>query len=117
VQYELTQGKKGAIGNLLRSINDPGYAGSVVSEGYESPRDILGEAAKRGQYAASLAGIPGASAFAATAPQSAPGASNIDRSIEVLIQKMDINTQATDAQGIADDFTQGLDSQANYGQN
>lgn len=69
-----------------------------------------------------LKGIPGASQMAASAPQgSASQAGSVDRSVEVNIQQIDVNTKATDAAGIAADFAGALDyqlvSQANYGQN
>ena len=73
-----------------------------------------------GNYASSLAGVPGASGIAANAPGAAGGSTTtVDRSIKTNIQQLTVQTQATDAVGIAADLGQALDylfvSQANYG--
>lgn len=76
----------------------------------------------RSGYAQSLAGIPGAASVAANAPQGAGGGSaSVDKSIQMDVNQITINTQATDARGIADDFVdKSMDyltfaSQANTG--
>jgi Mannosyl-glycoprotein endo-beta-N-acetylglucosaminidase len=71
-------------------------------------------------YASSLAGVPGASGIATNAPVAAGGSTTtVDRSIKTNIQQLTVQTQATDAVGIAADLGQALDylfvSQANYG--
>lgn len=118
MQYELTEGQYKPAGNLLRQQTTAYGAGSVVSRAYEQPKDVMGEAYRRGTFAQSLAGIQGASAYAAgagggSAPQS------VDNSRTVTISSLTIHTQATDAAGIAQDFSSELDyllaSQANYG--
>lgn len=118
MQYELTQGQYKSAGNLLKQQTTAYGAGSTVSRAYEQPHDVMGEAYRRGTFAQSLAGIPGASAYAApagggSAPQS------VDNSRSISIASLTIHTQATDAAGIAQDFSSELDyllaSQANYG--
>ena len=72
-------------------------------------------------YLSMMNGIPGASAMAANAPQGSQATGNVDKSVQVTIQQMDLHTQATDAAGIAADFGSALDyqlaAQANSGQN
>ena len=120
IQYELTQGSEKGAGDQLKKALTGTEAGSIVSRAYERPKDVAGEASRRGAYAQSLLGIPGASAVAASAPQ-AGGASgtSIDRSVKTDIGTIQIQTQATDAPGIARDLEKSLDflfaSQANYG--
>lgn len=120
IQYELTKGNFKNAGNDLRNQTTAAGAGSSVSKNYERPRDAAGEASRRGTYAASLSGVPGASAIAANAPQAgtAPG-TTVDKSVQVQISQIDVNTKATDAPGIAQDLYRSLDfafvSQANYG--
>lgn len=122
VQYELTKGSERSAGNALRNATSAQEAGSIVSKRYERPADASGEAARRGAYAQSLAGIPGASSMAANALQRGVGSpTTIDRSVQTHIGEINIKTQATDAQGIANDMGQSLDylfaSQANMGLN
>ena len=118
MQYELTQGSRKSAGDLLRQQTTAYGAGSTVSRAYEGPKDTVGEAYRRGTFAQTLAGIPGASGYAA----GAVGAStpqSVDNSRSVSISSLTIHTQATDAAGIAQDFASELDyllaSQANYG--
>lgn len=120
VQYELTQGSERAAGNALRKATTGQEAGSIISAQYERPLDASGEAARRGSFAQSIMGIPGASSVAASAPQGNRRAgTNVDRSIQTTIGEINIHTQATDAQGIAEDSEHAFDflfsSQANYG--
>lgn len=116
VQYELTQGSEQGAGSKLKAATTAAEAGQIVSRRYERPADREGEAYKRGLAASQLLnGIPGASVAAA---QPAP-ANNSQRSTSVSIAKVEVHTQATDAQGIASDIGGALDreltSQANYG--
>ena len=102
IQYELTQGSEKGAGDQLKKALTGTEAGSIVSRAYERPKDVAGEASRRGAYAQSLLGIPGASAVAANAPQ--PGGASgtsIDRSVKTDIGTIQIQTQATDAPGIA----------------
>jgi len=74
-------------------------------------------------YAQALAGIPGAASMAASAPQgNGSGPSSLDKSVKTDIGTVIVNTQATDAKGIAEDVShQAWDylfaSQANAGMN
>lgn len=121
VQYELTHGGETSAGNALRKQTTGAGAGSSVSENYERPKDSAGEASRRGAYAQSLLGMPGASAFAGNAPQGSGAAATttVDKSVETHIGEINIQTKATDAQGIASDMEHALDylfiAQANYG--
>lgn len=119
VNYELNQGDRKAAGDLLRRQTTAYGAGSTVSRAYEGPKDAIGEAYRRGTFAQSLAGIPGASQYAAPAGGSAAGPQTVDNSRSISISSLTIHTQATDAAGIANDFASELDyllaSQANYG--
>lgn len=120
VQYELTKGDYKAAGDLLRQQTSPYSSASAVSRAYEQPKDVMGEANRRGTFAQSLAGIQGASTFAAgsgTGAMMTP--QSVDKSTQLQIDQLTIQTQATDARGIANDFASSLDyllaSQANYG--
>ncbi len=121
INYELTQGSESAAGKALRGASTAQEAGAIVSRQYERPADATGEASRRGDYAASLLGIPGASRAAAAAGGAGSGGSNVDRSVETHIGEVKIYTAATDAKGIASDMGQSLDylfaSQANAGLN
>ena len=118
VNYELTAGSERAAGNKLRGATSAREAGAIVSQNYERPGDVAGEAARRGSYAASLMGIPGASATVAQAG-SAASSQQVDNSVETHIGEVKIYTAATDAKGIAGDMKQSLNyqfaAQANTG--
>ena len=84
-------------------------------------KKTLGTSQPASGYAQSLHGVPGASAFAGNAPQGsgAPSTGNVDKSVETHIGEINIQTKATDAQGIESDMEHALDNlfvaQANYG--
>ena len=84
-------------------------------------KKTLGGSQNASGYARSIQGVPGASSFAANAPQGPGGqaGSTVDKSIETHIGEINIQTKATDAQGIASDMEHALDylfvGQANYG--
>lgn len=113
MQWELTNTEKGA-GDALRNTTTAADAGAVISRKYERPADAVGEASRRGAYAATLAGVPGASSAAAS-PSSSPGGSPTS----ITIGKIEVHTQATDAPAIAADIGHSLNylltSQANTG--
>jgi len=119
VQYELTQGGYKNAGDLLKKKTTAYEAGSTVSRAYEQPLDVMGEARNRGTFAQSLAGIPGASAYASPTTGAGPSSQSVSTSHSVNITSLTIHTQATDAAGIAQDFASELDyllaSQGNYG--
>jgi len=118
VQYELTQGSYKNAGDLLKKQTTAYGSGSTVSRAYERPQDAVGEANKRGTFAQTLNGIPGASS-AAPAPGAGSTPQSVSNSRSVNIESITINTQATDAVGITQDLARELDylfaSQANYG--
>jgi hypothetical protein len=90
-------------------------AARLVSMQFEAPKDKFGEANLRAAYAQSLMGIPGASSVAASAmPAVSP---NVSHTTVTNRNDIVINTQATDAQGIADELPDYLTyiSQANTG--
>jgi hypothetical protein len=119
VHHELTQGSEKAAGDRLRGTTTAIDAGAIVSRDYERPKDAAGEASRRGTYAASLMGIPGASRAATGGGGANQGAGNVDRSVETHIGEIKVYTAAIDAKGIAADMGQSLDflfaSQANAG--
>jgi hypothetical protein len=121
VQHELTQGSERAAGDKLRATTTASDAAGSVSTNYERPKDTAGEASRRGAYAASLMGIPGASRAATGGGGANQGAGNVDRSVETHIGEIKVYTAATDAKGIVADMGQSLDylfaSQANAGLN
>lgn len=128
VQYELTQGQEKPAGERLRGATSAEEAAALVSRLYERPADEAGEAAKRAQMAALMAGIPGAGmaamgAGAVSAAQMGNGAiaAPSQTTVETNINEIKVYTQATDANGMARDMGKAMDylftSQANGGLN
>lgn len=78
----------------FRSITDPNAAGAYFSRNFERPADAMGEAFKRGQTAMRLASDSSLGAMGG-------GTSSTS---SVKIDKIEVNTQATDANGIANDI-------------
>lgn len=131
VNHELRNGKEQGAGRMLSGTDDPRRAAEIISKNYERPLDREGEAAKRGALAeqmarrSMLAGNP--SALAAAAPAGAgaavpqAGGTRVSQSSnETHIGQVVVNTQATDAKGIARDMAgalkaQGLVNQADQG--
>jgi hypothetical protein len=120
---------RAALDALLAS---PAYAGlstDQIIQKYAPPSEndtgayiaAVKKMTGNGDYLSMMNGIPGASAMAANAPQGSQATGNVDKSVQVTIQQMDLHTQATDAAGIAADFGSALDyqlaAQANSGQN
>lgn len=89
MQYELTQGKEQAAGRALRATSGYGAAGSTVSRRYERPRAADWDASRRAALAETI------------------GRQSAGRS-ETNVGTVTINTQATDANGIARDFSQRM---------
>ncbi len=119
LQWELMNTEK-AGGDKLRKTTNAQDAAEAVSRHVERPgatpeaRDM--EAARRRAIAAAMHGIPGASQAAAGAgaqvaatarPAAAPVAGA--RTVETNIQNMTVNTQATDARGMAAGAADALD--------
>lgn len=145
VVHEMAKkGTEERAGNELRATNNAAEAGARVSKYYERPLDAEGNMKLRGDlaaqlfktapavangdysrslqgsgtYAQSLYGIPGATASVGAPATSAPVSSDSSRT--VTIGKIDIHTQATDAEGISQELGDTLGSylftsQANTG--
>lgn len=119
VQHELTTTEQ-AAGKRLRAAKTAQEAGAAVSRYYERPLKTDAEAAARGATAQSIAGDY--AAYTASATPSAGGAAgttNNTRTVTANIGEINVQTQATDAQGIAADIGAAMNdtlvSQANYG--
>ncbi len=116
----------------------PGAMGSQTAEQFASALKVGGYyaapeseyagginrflAQDRSPYASSMMGIPGAANLAQSVAGSDSGrGTTVDRSVKTDIGTVIVNTQATDAFGIASDMSRALDyqfvSQANYGLN
>lgn len=114
VNYELRQGSEQRAGRALSGASDPGEAASIVSRLYERPADGDGESKKRAALASAM-GAPGA----ATTQASYGGSSSTSTS-DVRVGQVIVNTQATDADGIAKEIGPAIErnsfsTQANYG--
>lgn len=60
MHHELTEGNEQGAGARLRRAGSAGEAGDIVSRYYERPRDVAGEAGRRGRLAETyLGGSPG----------------------------------------------------------
>nr|WP_277347157.1 phage tail tip lysozyme [Collimonas pratensis] len=108
--YELRQGNETAAGKKLGGATTAAEAGAIVSKHYERPADKEGEAQKRAASAAALdASIKSDNALAAArvptgASASAPvsgAAGNSTSTTDVKVGQINVQTQATDASGIA----------------
>ncbi|MBP0492880.1 phage tail tip lysozyme [Pararoseomonas indoligenes] len=94
INYELTRGDERPAGNLLRRQTTAAGAGQVVSQYYERPKHVLGEANARGDTAAGmlprLRAAPPAAAPASAGPlppAAAPMASDRQRlDVRVTVQ-------------------------------
>lgn len=104
IQYELTKGSRKKVGDRLKLESDIGDATALVSRQYEQAAGASGdktgvtEAARRAQLAKNMF-----------------GGSNVTNNIknDVKVASVTINTKATDAAGIAADFSNKL-SDYNY---
>lgn len=118
VHHELTTTEQ-AAGKRLRAAKTAREAGAAVSRYYERPLKTDAEAAARGATAQSIAGDY--AAYTASATPSAGGAASTtnNRTVTANIGEINVQTQATDAQGIAADIGAAMNdtlvSQANYG--
>ena len=119
VQHELTTTHK-AAGDALRKTRTARDAGAAVTLQYEIPANKEARAVERGNTAQSIAGDY--AAYTASAMPSAAGAAsttNNSRTVTANIGEINVQTQATDAQGIAADIGAAMNdtlvSQANYG--
>ncbi len=122
-----------AAGEALRRAGSPGEAARVFSTLYERPKYTGLEAAKRSMLATELYRPPGAPLPPPAVPSGAPAAAAASVSSlppfqipgmstsETNIGTIVVNTQATDAQGIAVDIKPALErntfaANSNYGQ-
>lgn len=131
--YELTAGGERGAGFKLSNATSASQAADIVSRHYERPADTAGEAAKRAQMAASIyASMQTANAVAAARmPAKAAssgaggatgswGAGNVNN--DIRIGTIEVNTQATDAKGVAKEIGPAITrhsfvAQANTGLN
>lgn len=109
--YELRKGNEQAAGERLRNAKTASEAGDIASRYYERPAQANAEASARAAGAARLYASSGGSAM---------GVGGNTTTSEVNIDKIEIVTQATDAQGIAQSIgagirTNSLVAQANTG--
>lgn len=130
VNFELRQGQERAAGDKLAAATTARQAGEAVSKYYERPADREGEAAKRGASAERLmaqgvlAPQPGALG-AVAGPIGGPAipltpSRSVSSTTDVTIGTINVQTQATDATGIARDIggalrTRGIATQADQG--
>lgn len=122
IDYEMRAGNEQFAGRKLMQAKTAREAAEVVSKYYERPHDREGEAARRGDLAAGIQlGASGASGFAAmTASNDYSRTSSTTVQSETNIGTINVQTQATDADGIARDLKPALErnsfaQQANYG--
>ncbi len=130
IHYELTQGQEKSAGDALRKARSAYEAGGIVSRQYERPARADAEASRRGMLAQSIYGTTAGDQFQMTAEERLalerdqmgvrPGEMRIGAGAnvapsqisattsEVNIQQMTVNTQATDAPGIARDMGEAL---------
>lgn len=99
VQYELTKGKEQKAGIELSKQNTTIGSSNAIFSGYERPGDDT--AAKRAQYALQYSQMTGASA-------NAPAGSSTANNTQVAINSINVNTQATDADGISKSIGQSI---------
>ena len=86
--WEMQGHRKGFDNSKFKSMTDPAAAAKYFSDYFETPADRAGQGLKRGKAALGLA----------SNYQGTPGAKTVN------IGSVTINTQATDAKGIAKDF-------------
>ena len=142
MNYELREGTEKKAGEKLAQATDAAAAGAVVSQHYERPADKEGEADVRARMAVALASRPqpdpalakviapgpqpdpalamGASAAVASNTTNNNSSTASTSHSETSIGTINIQTAATDAQGIAKGIgpaveKYGFATQANYG--
>ena len=139
LNYELTQGKEKDAGNRLRAATSPQEAADLVSQYYERPRDPYGaermaRSISADQWRRKLTNQP--SAPVATAGDLPPATTNVldqlrragtptatgnggsTNTTSVTVGSVTVNTNATDAHGVAAAFAskvKSLTAQANSG--
>lgn len=115
VNYELREGSRKRAGQALMATSSAQSAAQVVSRLYEAPANADREASTRASIAAAMAAMPN-SAFALAGAGARVGSNYDNRShninSEQNIGQIVINTQATDAAGIAQDIKPILQRQS-----
>ena len=126
VQYELTKGKEQKAGIELSKQNTTIGASNAIFSEYERPGDDT--AAKRAQYALQYSQMTGASGYERSgddtaakraqyalqysqmtgASANAPAGSSTANNTQVEINSINVNTQATDADGISKSIGQSI---------
>ena len=101
IQHELTKGSRKGAGDRLRAATASTQAAGIVSQYYESPAARDEEILKRGQLAQVLDRSLTMPPVGATANSEIASRPNVTNSNEVNIGQINIQTQATDATGIA----------------
>ena len=121
--HELNSGDERGAGKKLKGATSAEQAGQLASKFYVRPKDVEGEASRRGSYAAMIAGMPGASSTVAAAGNTSGGGSSStsnDHSTNIN-GPVTIMTRATDGAGILSDLkskvSYGFTAQANSGLN
>lgn len=97
--WEMKNGKTGFDDATFRKLGSADAAAAYFSRTFERPADAAGEAYKRGRSALAMIDKAGPMGGTATA-----------RNTEVTIGDITINTQATDAAGVAADLKENLTS-------
>jgi hypothetical protein len=103
-QWEL-KNSQAKTGQDLSGATSAGQAAAIVSSEFERPADREGEMKRRAMLATQYAAMvgPGATAKASGAGQT---------TVETSINTINVNTQATDANGIAKDMNKALQDNA-----
>ena len=96
--WEMKNGNTGFNDAKFRGITGADAAGAYVSQHFEMPRDKIGQAMLRGRNALALSSQFGARGGGGTT---------------VKIDKIEVNTQATDASGIAGSLNEALNHHLN----
>jgi hypothetical protein len=94
-------------GDDLSNATNPADAAAIVSSEFERPSDKYGEMRRRAMMAAQYSNIVGAKATAPTPP---PQPSQT--TVETNINTINVQTQATDANGVAKDMGKALQDNA-----
>lgn len=120
--YSFLMRSNGKYAGIANAKTPEDFAARLKAGGYFSDSaNNYANGIRNAETRFSLAGVPGAAANAANAPQVGSGApvTTVDKSVKVQTGDINIKTQATDAQGIAADMGRALDylftSQANTG--
>lgn len=127
INYEMREGSEKKAGAALMAAKNASDAARIVSEKYERPSDRAGESSLRASLATAMMrpdsvpdGLTGASGAAMASNVANDNRSVSTSSAETKIGSITINTQATDADGIARDLGGAIEQntfaqQANYG--